>query len=79
MVQISKIVKAWIKVFEGSVTEEHKRRAFICHGCEFAKHNKYLDFINDDMEEVKGMICSVCKCPLIAKIRSEDSCPENKW
>jgi len=79
MGQIYKITKAWFNVLKGETTEEHKRRAKICANCPKAKHKTYLDFINDELIEVNGVICSVCKCPLVAKIRSTDKCPENKW
>ena len=77
MGQISKIVKAWTKVAKGLTTDEDKRRASICKSCKFAKHKTYLDFINDELEEVKGLVCGQCSCPLIAKIRSTDVC--KKW
>jgi len=68
------IAKAWINVLKGSTTEEHKRRAGICKECKYSKHNKYLDFINDELIEVKGLICTDCDCPLISKIRSTEKC-----
>lgn len=79
MGQISKILTAWAKVFSQETTEEHIYRADICSKCPKAKYVKYLDFLNDELTEVKGYVCSVCSCPLIAKIRSTDKCPENKW
>jgi hypothetical protein len=79
MGQISKIVKAWWKVVEGATTEEQKKRAKICSGCKLAEHKKYLDWINDDLNEVNGMVCGLCNCPLVAKIRSNDKCPKSLW
>jgi TPP-dependent indolepyruvate ferredoxin oxidoreductase alpha subunit len=77
MAQIYKIIKAWINVVSRFTTKEHKRRASICNNCTHKKYTKYLDFINDDLKEVRGFICTDCGCPLIAKIRSTDIC--NKW
>jgi len=72
------ILKAWIEVFKGTTTKEHKRRAAICKGCEFAKHRKYLDFREDGLKEIRGLVCTDCDgCPLVAKIRSTDKC--YKW
>ena len=71
------IAKAWVKVAQSITTEEDKRRARICKGCPLSKHKKYLDFINDELKEVKGLVCTDCGCPLSAKIRSEDLCI--KW
>ena len=71
------IVKAWLEVIKGNTTDEHKRRASICKGCEHAKYKKYLDFKDTGLEEVKGYICNECSCPLVSKIRSTDKC--YKW
>ena len=71
------ILKAWRKVLKGVTTEEDKRRALICSSCPSRKHGKILEFINDELQEVNGFYCGECKCPLVAKIRSNDKC--NKW
>ena len=71
------IIKSWIKVFKGVTTDEDKRRAKVCNSCESAVYNKYLDFLNDELKEVEGMVCSDCDCPLLAKIRSDKKC--YKW
>ena len=73
------IIKGWLSVFKGLTTDEHKRRAIICETCPNRVYNKYIDFIDDELKEVKGFVCDVCKCPLISKIRSTDNCPLNKW
>jgi len=77
MLQPFKILKAWVQVARGFTTQEHKRRAAICSSCPDKKYTHYLDFINDDLKEVKGFVCTPCGCPLIAKIRSTDKC--KKW
>lgn len=71
------ISKAWINVFRKNTTKEHKRRASICETCPLAAYKKYTDFIDDELKDVKGLVCLDCGCPLIAKIRSEDNC--YKW
>lgn len=71
------ILEAWLKVLKGTTTDEHKRRASICKGCKHAKHKKYLEFKELGLEEVKGYICDRCSCPLVAKIRSTETC--DKW
>ena len=70
--QIFNKIKAWGKVLSQTTTDEDKRRAKICEQCPMRKYNKYLDFVNDELKEVKGFVCSDCGCPLVAKIRSED-------
>ena len=79
MSKIGIIVKAWLNVWNGLTTLEHKRKAVICEGCPSRKYKKYLDFVDDELTNVKGFICNECGCPLIAKIRSTDDCPKNKW
>ena len=69
---------ALLKVLKSVTTIEDKRRASICQKCPQAKYNRYTDFINDELKNVKGFVCTDCAgCPLIAKIRSKDIC--KKW
>ncbi len=75
--KIEIILKAWVKVYKGFTTEQHKSRAEICKKCPSAKYKTYLDFVNDELEDVKGFVCTDCGCPLVAKIRSEEKC--DKW
>jgi len=77
--RISKIIKGWYRVANGKTTKEDKRKADICNECEFANYKNYLDFVDDELKNVKGFVCELCDCPLIAKIRSGDECPANKW
>lgn len=77
MIKTLTIIKAWMTLFKGITNEEHKRRAIICETCPQRKYSKFLDFVNDELKEVKGFICNDCGCPLSAKIRSNDKC--NKW
>lgn len=77
MTKLGVIGKAWLNVLKGVTTKEHKRRAGICKSCPLAEHSVILDFVKDELVEVKGLLCSDCGCPLSAKIRSTDKC--NKW
>lgn len=75
--QIFKIIQAWSLVLKGKTTSVHKQRASVCETCPSAIYKKYIDFVNDELKEVKGFICDDCGCPLVAKIRSTDKC--YKW
>ena len=79
MEQLSKIAKGWTKVLLQTTTEEDKRKASICKGCPHAVSSTFVEFINDKLVDVNGMVCNDCGCPLIAKIRSGGNCPKNKW
>ncbi len=61
--------------------EEAKVRAEICAVCPEAKEGKFTAVLKDyRLHEIEGKYCGVCKCPLSAKVRSEnESCPLNKW
>ena len=71
------IIRAWSQVLRGVTTDEHRRRAQICHGCTLKTYKWFADFPNDELIEVKGYVCTVCDCPLVAKIRSPEIC--KKW
>ena len=79
MANISTILKAWSNVIikDDAIEQEAKRRAKICASCPLAKQGKILTFVKDSLKEVEGFYCGECKCPLTAKIRSEDIC--RKW
>lgn len=81
MKHLQHILTGWKNYLDKSeVTEAAaKQRAAICVSCPHAKHGKLLAFVKDTLKEVEGNYCGKCSCPLSAKIRSNDSCPENKW
>ncbi len=80
--QISNILKGWQNfISKSEVTEalaEH--RAVNCLVCPYLKKGKLLAFIKDDLKEIEGHYCDLCKCPLSAKIRSKnETCPLGEW
>lgn len=83
MVQISNIFNGWFNLLTDNkaVDKLAKSRAKICFKCDYKKDNQIIDkFIGDDIIEIKGTICGICKCPLSAKIRSiNEKCPKNLW
>lgn len=58
-----------------------KKRAEICSECEHAVEGFYEKLMPDDtLKEMKGLLCSLCDCPLQTKCRSEhDECPVGLW
>ena len=56
-----------------------QQRATLCAACPHAGKGKLLTFIKDVLKEVQGAYCNICKCPLSAKVRSNDICPKHKW
>lgn len=71
--------KGWTNYFLGLKTEEAKRKAKICVQCNRIKKGKIEILKDDQIEEINGAYCGFCKCPLIAKLRSNDKCPEGKF
>jgi len=78
---VNHILNGWKNYIDKSEVTETlaKKRAAICVACPHAKHGKLLTFVKDSLKEVEGYYCSLCYCPLSAKVRSTDICPENKW
>lgn len=79
---VDNILKGWENfTTKSEVTEElAKKRATECSKCSFLKKGILLAFIKDKLKEVEGTYCDKCKCPLSAKVRSEnEKCPLKKW
>lgn len=83
--KLENIVEGWInKVFRSELVEVlAKSRAVICSNCPHAKEKKFLKaIIPDPIQEVKGMVCELCNCPLSGKTRATaEVCPDNppRW
>jgi len=79
---VKNILNGWQNfIFHNQVTEKlAKERASFCVNCPKLKKGKLLSFLNDDLKEIEGYYCDICKCPLSGKIRSkEEKCDLNKW
>jgi len=79
--KINHILNGWKNYLDKSEVSENiaKQRAALCAACPHAKNGKLLAFIKDNLTQVQGAYCALCSCPLSAKVRSTDICPENKW
>jgi hypothetical protein len=81
-VQISNILNGWQNFIAKSEVSEKlaKERAAECAKCPHAKEGKLLAFIKDDLKEIEGYYCDLCKCPLSAKVRSQnENCEDKLW
>jgi hypothetical protein len=78
---LQEILSGWKNYLVKSEVAEAvaQERAFICAACPNVRHGKLLTFTNDSLKEIEGTYCSICKCPLSAKVRSTDICPIQKW
>ena len=80
--QISNILNGWQNFIAKSEVSEKlaKERAAECSQCPHAKKGKLLAFIKDDLKEIEGYYCDLCKCPLSAKVRSQnENCEDKLW
>ena len=78
---LREILTGWKNFIDKTETTEKtaQNRATICAQCPHAARGKLLIFIKDGLKEIQGTYCAICKCPLSAKVRSNDICPLNKW
>jgi len=79
---VKNILNGWQNFIDKSeVTETLAvQRALNCVDCVELKKGGLLSFMNDDLKEIQGHYCNICKCPLSAKLRSlNEVCPLNKW
>ena len=79
---VKNILNGWQNfISKSEVTETLAgQRALSCVSCVELKKGGLLSFINDELKEVQGHYCNICKCPLSAKLRSlNEACPLNKW
>lgn len=81
MIDINLILQGWGNYLDKSevIEAQAQFRADICSECHKAKKGKVLTFVKDNLKEIEGYYCDECKCPLSAKIRSNDKCPLGKW
>lgn len=55
-------------------------RASVCGKCEHAVKGMIAVMIEDEIEDIEGLVCGLCNCPLSGKIRSvESKCEDGKW
>jgi len=75
------ILNGWKNYIDKSEVTENiaEKRAAVCAACPHSRQGKLLAFIKDSLKEIEGTYCKICSCPLSAKVRSNDICPENKW
>lgn len=80
-IRLGAMLKGWKNfVTQPQVSEKTaKMRALICGQCPHAKKGMLLTFVKDSLKEIEGHYCAACGCPLSAKLRSDDTCPEGKW
>lgn len=79
--KLSNIITGWANViFENEDIEAMaKKKAMVCSTCINAEWSLIASLVNDRIEEIKGLKCGLCGCPIGALIRSNEICKANKW
>lgn len=80
--KIANIINGWQNFISKNEVSEKlaKLRASECANCPNAKKGMLTAFIKDELKEIEGYYCDLCKCPLSAKIRSiNEKCDIEKW
>lgn len=82
-VQIFKIIQAWSTYLKNETSDIAVERSKHCVDCPEAVVGTFEKFMPDKtLQEIEGLKCNICKCPLSTKLRSEDAsekCPLKKW
>lgn len=68
-------IKALTKSINGKHTTESKRRADICAKCPLKEKRFYASFVNAEIIDVQGYVCTLCACPIATKVFATE--PEN--
>jgi len=73
-------INALTKSIKGKHTQESRRRSEICAKCPLKEERFYATFVNAEVKEVQGFVCTECGCPIATKVFAQE--PEKiceKW
>jgi hypothetical protein len=73
-------ISALSKSIKEQHTEESLRRANICAACPEKEKRFYAEFVNAEIKDIEGFVCTRCSCPLGTKVFASE--PKNicdKW
>ena len=74
------IIVGWVNLFFDRKNDLARYRAKKCIICPNSKLGWHEAIIGDTIKDIKGVVCSICNCPLSAKLRSDKSeCPLKRW
>ena len=80
--KLKSIIKGWSNYInpDPNVEAVAMERAKICSECNHSKNGWYAYFMEDEVTEIKGMVCGLCSCPLSTLLRSRDEkCKIDLW
>ena len=80
MINVRKIARAWVMLLKHEGDQLVRERINECRSCDKVIISDFVIARAGRVEEAKGLVCSVCGCPLVAKLRLPDErCPHGKW
>ncbi len=82
MSKLKNIIEGWKNAIWPNAEVEvlAAKRAIHCSACEHSVEMLFEVIQEKKIEEIKGMGCAMCLCPLTTKLRSpEEECPLEKW
>lgn len=82
MSKLKQIYEGWKNyVFLNEEVEKAARvKADICSKCPNAVEDKWFDLVDERIEELSGLKCKLCDCPLSTLTRSKDKkCKIKRW
>ena len=68
-------INALAKSMKGKHTQESRRRAEICATCPLKEKRFYADFVNAEIKDAQGYVCTLCDCPIATKVFATE--PQN--
>jgi predicted SprT family Zn-dependent metalloprotease len=78
-VQVFNIIQGWSNFLFELETEQAKEKSYFCLECKERKFSGYEIIKDNEIKELQGYVCNLCKCTLSAKLRSDSKCPLNKF
>jgi hypothetical protein len=80
--KLQNIIEGWANYYfpNKQIEAVALNRAAICAHCPNAGKSTFFEIIDNRPEQIQGMVCKICTCPLSKKTRSpNETCPESRW
>lgn len=81
MSKLKEIIKGWknYKFPNPEYEAMAAKKAKVCSSCDSAIQDTWFDLVDKKIEELSGLACDECSCPLTTLLRSDKPCPLNKF
>lgn len=84
MPKLLEIVKGWLSLYGGVLTDEAAARLKVCDPCEFKQPWYVASMLPEQtdgtLKKSQQFRCTLCGCNVAAKaLNPQEKCPANKW